>query len=174
MRDHQSELCSCPENKGTKFQRFHPRWRFTDEDRRCQLCSSPPWWIVPKVVKMLGTVAGSHISSAVLHSLRPKRGPDFDFSLRDNKMYMAVGWTIGPWTRAVHGDKRRHRALLCFGHSTLDPRSLHILERCSAALCAPLHSILHRSLRQSYKILNYCPLYHAAQPSLNAIRCREL
>ena len=41
---------------------------------------------------MLGTVAGSRISS-VTFVMRPKRGPSADFSLRDNKMYVAVGWS---------------------------------------------------------------------------------
>ena len=63
-------------------------------------------------------------------------------------------WQLDGQDHGCQSNKRRHRAaLLCFGHSTLNPRSLHILERCSAALCAPLHSILHRSLRQ--KIQNF-------------------
>ena len=106
----------------------------------------------------------------VLRSLRPKRGPSLDFSLPDNKMYVAVKWTMRCTkdTRPGVSELREESQDSC----ALDTRSSFNAE--SRQCSVHLHLIMHRSLRQSYKILNYCPLNHAAHPQCHQMQRRTL
>ena len=118
---------------------------------------------------MLETVAGSRISS-VTFVMRPKRGPGADFSLRDNKMYVAVGWSSAQqdtWPGVPEQQGASQSSFVLDTRSSLNVYLGSVQRAPSTLDAAPI-------LRQSYKILNYCPLNHAAPPQCHQMQRRTL